>query len=236
MTSPRSRIRCGDENREEINHKGLRTMEPLLKKAVVVFAKVPGKENPKSRIAAEAGLEKADIVYSELLSATALQVKEFDHFISFTGCEEPGPLRRIFPGARAFLIQQDGTLGRRVKDALCEVRARGYALLCALGTDCPWLTPEEIDRSFSMLAGGAEVVVGPAEDGGYYLIALKDPCIGVFSVKGWGTADLLYETMRLMNDRKIRYTLLDSKEDIDTFEAYARWKATHPPRNRETGL
>jgi rSAM/selenodomain-associated transferase 1 len=207
-------------------------MTHLPKNAVVVFAKIPGRQNPKSRIASEVGKEKAGEIYRELLQTTALQVESFDHFIAFTGSGEPGLLRRLFPGARGFLAQQGDTLGLRVLNALHEVRAMGYDRVCALGTDCPALTTAEIEKAFSMLAEDTDAVLGPAMDGGYYLIALKTLCDGIFTVRGWGTGDLLYETTRFMRNNGIRYGLLAPREDIDTFDAYMRWKESVFPEDK----
>lgn len=192
--------------------------------AVVVFAKVPGKGRPKSRIAEKAGREKADAIYSELLMITADRVATFNHFVSYSGDDDPGVLKQIFTQAAGFIRQQGDTLGARLIDALCAVRQKGYALLCAVGTDCPELEKTDITSAFTGLAQGKDVVIGPAHDGGYYLIAVKNPAIGVFNVTGWGTADLLTRTVEEIYRLGLDLLLLKEKSDIDTLDDYSAWK------------
>jgi rSAM/selenodomain-associated transferase 1 len=206
-------------------------MRSELKRAVVVFAKVPKEGDPKSRIAAEAGRERAEEIYSELLAITAERVDSFIHFVSFSGCDEPGELRQRFPRARGFVPQQGENLGERVKNALLEVKHRGYTLLCAVGTDCPNLARHDIENAFERLDGEADVVIGPAEDGGYYLIALEDPDCGVFDVQGWSTPRLLEETLAKIEEGDITCSLLEKKQDIDTLDQYEAWKC----REKRTG-
>lgn len=194
-----------------------------MKGAVIVFAKVPLRGNPKSRIAEAAGRAKADAIYDELLKATAKVIRGFPHFVSFFGHDSPGDLKRYFPGAEAFIPQEGETLGLRVRNSLAWVHERGYSKLCAVGTDCPYLARSDIERAFQFLEQGKDVAVGPAEDGGYYFIAVKDPDCGVFHVTGWSTADLLRETLDLMDSRRLSYVLLEEKRDIDTLEDYGRW-------------
>jgi rSAM/selenodomain-associated transferase 1 len=192
-------------------------------RAVVVFAKVPGMGDPKSRIAAEAGRDRADSIYAQLLAITAERVDSFLHYISFSGADEPGRLEQVFPRAKGFIPQQGDSLGDRVQHALLAVKSMGHGLVCAVGTDCPDLEERDIETAFTRLEAGEEVVIGPAEDGGYYLIALGDPHCGVFDATGWSTPGLLEETLALLEERGISCSLLDRKTDIDTLAQYEAW-------------
>lgn len=194
---------------------------------MVLFAKVPVHGAPKSRIAQEAGRARADAIYEELLAITAERIRGFELFVSYSGFESPGSLEALFPKALGFLPQHGHTLGLRVQNALHNVKDRGFDAVCAIGTDCPHLAAADIEDAFARLDKGCDVVIGPAEDGGYYLIALKSPDCGVFHVEGWSTPRLLVETKQKMKALGLSYRLLETKYDIDTLAAYERWKRGH---------
>lgn len=196
-----------------------------MKRAVVVFAKVPLLGKPKSRIAEVAGRDKANVIYDELLRATQDVARHFECIVSFFGSDKPGSLKRFFPEAESFIPQEGENLGDRVRNALARVRDMGYSLQCAVGTDCPYMTRSDIDEAFRLLEEGKDVVMGPAEDGGYYFIAVKEPDCGVFEVTSWSTDHLLRETVDFLESSHLTYTLLEMKGDIDTLEDYKRWKS-----------
>ena len=194
-------------------------------RVVVAFAKVPGPGNPKSRIADVAGKDRAEAIYAELLRSTSKAIEGFDCIVSYTGSATPGVLKRFFPRARKFIPQKEESLGERVRHALIAAREEGYTLLVAIGMDCPEMMLSDIMEAFKRLENGTDVVLGPAEDGGYYLIAVKEPDCGIFSVEGWGTDSLLEKTLEKIEDLGLSHSLLDRKEDIDTLEDYEAWKS-----------
>jgi rSAM/selenodomain-associated transferase 1 len=193
--------------------------------AVIVFAKVPVLGRPKSRLAREVGRDRAEEIYRTLLAITAGRVDGLDHFVSFAGADQPGALAEIFPKARAFLPQQDESLGLRVQHALQTVRDKGYANLCAIGTDCPHLEAGDMESCFSLLSGGKDVVIGPALDGGYYLVGVKNPDSGIFAVEGWSTSSLTQETVAQAKGLNLACAMLRTKRDIDTLDDYRIWQS-----------
>jgi len=193
-----------------------------VKNAVVVFAKTLESGNAKTRIAEEAGRQEADRIYLELLEATARTVRGFDHFVSYLGDGGPGGLKSIFLEAVGFLPQKGAHLGKRLRFVLGAVQDQGYEALCAIGTDCPDLIAGDLVEVFALLDESSDVVIGPASDGGYYLIAMMDPACGVFDAKGWGRSTLLAETLAIVEQDKLRRVPLPEKEDIDTLAAYRR--------------
>lgn len=190
---------------------------------VVIFAKDPGAGNAKSRIAATEGADEANRIYRELLQVSARTMRDFTHVV--THPDQAGELARCYPQAKALLSHRGDTLGDRVTDALCQIKSSGAESICAVGTDCPELNASDIARSFALLRDGHDVVVGPAQDGGYYLIAVRDPQNGVFEATMWSRPGLLRETIGLMRQKGLRYRLLEEKSDIDSIEDYRRWQA-----------
>ncbi|MBD3392957.1 MAG: DUF2064 domain-containing protein [Chitinivibrionales bacterium] len=202
--------------------------------AAVVFAKVPGLGIAKSRIAATHGQETAEQVYAELLGATARIVSPLPHHVAFTGADAPGPLKDIFGTASSFFQQCDGDLGKRIQHAFQHLFGQGYREVCALGCDCPSTQSSDITAALAEVRSGTDVVLGPASDGGYYLIALTRGKDYVFSVSGWGTSKLLGETVAAIRRHGDSYKLLRELTDIDMMADYQAWKCHSPEKGADT--
>lgn len=115
----------------------------------------------------------------------------------------------------AALAAQHGVdLGERMaRAARAGLRRRGAVIL--LGTDCPGLAPGDLQDAAARLAAGADVVLGPALDGGYYLAALGRPAPPMFRGLAWGGAGLLAATRRRLEAAGYRVALLAPRADLD---------------------
>jgi uncharacterized protein len=189
----------------------------------IVFAKVPILGQVKTRIGLIHGTKLALDIYHELLGITAKTVKCLDHHIAFAGSNGPETLKSVFPNAQSFFSQSGKELGERLKNAFLHILDNGYGGICAIGCDCPALSADDISQSFNLLEKN-DVVMGPASDGGYYLIACTPDALAVFDAKTWGTADLLAETLEICGKSGFRYALLKEKRDIDTIEDFNKWQ------------
>lgn len=118
-----------------------------------------------------------------------------------------------FPGVR----QRGDDLGERMFTAL-SAGAEGSAPVAAVGSDHPALPLELIDRAFDLLEGGADAVLGPAEDGGYYLIALRAAAVDrrLFEGIAWSTDQVLPATLERCRELGLRVELLPEAVDVDT--------------------
>ncbi len=192
--------------------------------AVIVFAKVPGLGISKSRIAASHGQAAADTVYDELLRATSLLVAGLPYHVAFTGSSDPHSLATVFTGALSFFEQRGRALGERLGHAFSHMFELGFTEVCAIGCDCPHMTPGDIREALRTLQSGSDVVVGPAHDGGYYLIGTRPRNDYVFSVCGWETPALLEQTLGVIARQGASHTLLRQLSDIDSMEDYTAWK------------
>jgi rSAM/selenodomain-associated transferase 1 len=116
--------------------------------------------------------------------------------------------------------QMDGDLGARMRAAL---QAGGLLI----GSDCPALTPAHLRAAAATLAD-ADVVLTPAEDGGYVLIGVRAPCPDLFCDMVWGTATVLAETRQRIAALKLRAVELDRLWDVDTEDDLARLERELP--------
>jgi uncharacterized protein len=127
-----------------------------------------------------------------------------------------------FPGFR----QRGDDLGERLYTALSEAAETSQAV-AALGSDHPTLPLAIVHRAFELLEGGAEVVLGPAEDGGYYLIALRAEAVArrLFEEIAWSTDQVFPATLERCRELGLRLELLPMASDVDTPEDLRRLAA-----------
>lgn len=122
--------------------------------------------------------------------------------------------------------QAEGDLGERMRGVMEALFARGAAAVALIGSDLPHITSSPITAAFDVLADDRDaLVLGPAADGGYYLVAAaRVP--DVFTGIEWGTARVLEQTQRVARDRGIPVRLLPVIVDVDTADELRRVVAT----------
>lgn len=118
------------------------------------------------------------------------------------------------------LRQVQGDVGHRMATAL-RAMPRGPALI--VGSDIPAIAPDHIARAFRALRGH-DAVFGPAADGGYWLVGLRNPALlpGLFSDVRWSTEFALADTIANLPLGR-RHALMEVLEDVDDISAYRRW-------------
>ncbi len=132
-------------------------------------------------------------------------VDDKERFVALLGTDTP-------------LIAQEGSnLGERISNLFAALFGRGYERVVVVGSDSPDLPGEYIEEAFALL-GEAELVLGPALDGGYYLIALRVLIPGLFDSIEWSTARVLDQTLTRAKDAGAVCRLLKPWHDIDTPE------------------
>jgi uncharacterized protein len=130
-------------------------------------------------------------------------------------------LRRALAGLES-LPQRGADLGERLRHTLEDLLGRGHRSVVVIGSDSPTLAPARIRSAFARLEEGAEVVLGPADDGGYYLIGARRLVPPLFSEIPWGTARVLERTIGALEAEGIAPALLPPWYDIDRPEDLAR--------------
>jgi rSAM/selenodomain-associated transferase 1 len=125
-----------------------------------------------------------------------------------------------WPVSEVFL-QPDGDLGVRMAHALRNGVSRAPKTIL-IGTDCPPIDAAYVKQAFETL-NTHDVVLGPAEDGGYGLIGVKNTVPDIFSGIDWGTDKVLAQTCRKLNAQRINYALLPLIWDVDRPEDLPRY-------------
>jgi rSAM/selenodomain-associated transferase 1 len=120
--------------------------------------------------------------------------------------------------------QPAGDLGQRMEHALGQtLRQCGYAVM--VGADCPDLAINDIEEALQALQQGTDVVLGPAMDGGYYLVAMRNRHPFLFGDMPWGSAEVLPLTESRLHAHGLSWHRLVVHRDLDTPEDYVEWKA-----------
>ena len=204
--------------------------EDDLKKALLVFSKLPRKGFVKTRLAKEVGDVTALKVYKKLLEKTlseASRVRSDRFLYVFPGSYDERDFDQVSYLLPFFeiAVQSQGDLGEKIRDAISKLLGASYLKIVLIGSDTPLLNSRMIDRAFSFL-DEKDLVVGPCEDGGYYLIGIKRDTKDwrhLFEGIPWGSKDVLEVTMERARILDIQVGFLPLLYDIDTGRDLQRW-------------
>jgi rSAM/selenodomain-associated transferase 1 len=120
--------------------------------------------------------------------------------------------------ALALHPQEEGSLGHRMDRAIADAFERGATRVCLVGSDIPDLDATHVAEAFRALDGGTDVVLGPCEDGGYYLVGLRAAEPRLFEGVAWSTATVLADTLQRASAAGMRVHLLPELRDVDEVE------------------
>lgn len=193
-------------------------------KAVIVFQKNLVLGKVKTRLAVDLGKEETLDIYRQLIDATykALQaLKNTEIFIFFSDYLEelPSDVPFNFTG----YIQKGNDLGERMLNAFTDIFKKGHESIVIIGTDCPYLNKEILNNAFKILEKN-DVALGPAKDGGYYLLGMKTVIPELFENIPWSTDKVLELSVDVIRSKKLSFRLLPYLSDIDTREDWENYK------------
>lgn len=198
---------------------------------LLVFARVPALGRVKSRLAAGVGQPAALAVYRELLAITNAAIVAAGVpatvWLADTASATPTAAEALEWAAHAARCQPEGDLGERMTTAFAAAFAAGAGRVAIIGTDCPGLRASHLTQAFEALET-ADVVLGPATDGGYYLLGLRQPQPELFQNKTWSTDSVLTDTLADARRLGLRVALLPALRDVDNADDLAAWNAAHP--------
>lgn len=188
-----------------------------MKKALAMFAKSPLPGQVKTRLTPPLTPNECADLYRRMLLDTVSRVGTLsaDPFICYHG--EDRFFHRHFPHI-PLLPQEGEDLGTRLENAFDALDSRGYANRVVIGTDAPDLPLSYIEEAFRLLEQGSDAVFGPAEDGGYYLVALRSGYGGLFRDIPWSGPEVLEKSLEKAAQGGLKVSLLPVWYDVDSFE------------------
>ncbi len=195
-------------------------MDTKLKKGLIIFAKRPVPGRVKTRLSPPLSPEEATELYRCMLGdvlAKGEALAGVDKWIFHEPDEAAPPFfAEIAPGM-ACASQEGGDLGERMSNAFLKLLALGYNQVAIIGSDLPDLPMAHVAEAFRRLASDeADAVFGPAEDGGYYLVAMGKLHASLFRDVPWSGDEVLATSLARANEAGVTISLLPAWHDVDT--------------------
>lgn len=182
---------------------------------LLIFTKNPVAGKVKTRLAKDLGNEKALDIYKFLI----------DHTVKFTSkvnaskqvyYSDSVTENDIWSNELFEKRKQEGVdLGMRMQHAFNTGFQNGYGKIIVIGSDLYDIDSEVIDKAFLQL-DNHDYVIGPAQDGGYYLFGMKSLNSDVFKNKEWGTSSVLKDTLKDLDGHKV--AMLETRNDVDLLD------------------
>lgn len=198
----------------------------------IVFVKVPQPGFVKTRLAVRMGAEAACAAYRVLAAHLFGKLRSLHRLhVCFTPDEPtcPAGIRDWLQPAWTYAGQGAGDLGARLTRAVREGFEMGYAAVVIIGSDCPGVEVEDLQSaSDALLKKDCDVVLGPATDGGYWLVGLRGDSTDLFQNIDWSTDRVLRQTLQAAAVGNRRVHLLRPLSDVDTVEDWQRFLQENP--------
>ena len=188
------------------------------KTALIIFAREPKDGKVKTRLCKDLPIPTVTRLYKAFVKDVlhiALSVKCDKRFIYYVGNGDSIPFLRQLSQKFILKRQMGKDLGERMHRAFVYCQKNSFDKIIIIGTDCVTLTKQDIEKAFKKLETH-DCVLGPSEDGGYYLIALKLPHFHLFQGVDWSTSLVLDQTLQKARKLNKKAFLLGKREDIDT--------------------
>jgi rSAM/selenodomain-associated transferase 1 len=188
---------------------------------LIIFAKEPRPGQVKTRLSPPLSpQETAQLYHSFLLDILEemSRIPDLRLALAFSPPPARGFFRRLAPPGTDLFPQEGRDLGERMARAFACVFGAGFGPILLRGSDTPDLPAAVVSEAREVLAAGkAQVVLGPATDGGYYLVGLNEPQPSLFQGPTWSSNTVLSSTLEVARQRGLEVHLLPSWPDIDTY-------------------
>jgi uncharacterized protein len=204
---------------------GVAAMNPLL----MIFTRLPAAGRTKTRLMPALGAEGAAELQRQMTLHTVRCARRaardggLDVQIHHAGGQGEDFRGWLGPDLN-YRTQSEGDLGQRMAQAFAAAFQAGRPAAVLIGCDCPQLDENLLRRAFQELAEG-NLVLGPALDGGYYLIGLRQDCPELFQGMAWGTDRVRADTLRIAASKGLTVKLLEPLSDVDRPEDLPVWHA-----------
>jgi rSAM/selenodomain-associated transferase 2/rSAM/selenodomain-associated transferase 1 len=217
-------------------------MSLISKEHLIIFTRYPETGITKTRLIPLLGAKGAANLQRKMTEHTLSRMmglavsNDLTIEIRYDGGNEK--LMRQWLGSEfEYALQGSGDLGKRMQGAFEDAFESGAAYAVIIGTDVPDLTAKVIENAFTLLKE-KDMVLGPAKDGGYYLIGFEktafSPTVsGLFSGIPWGENDVLKKTINIVTGLGLNYSMLDELNDVDRPEDFLIWKRRQHTNHRD---
>jgi rSAM/selenodomain-associated transferase 1 len=196
---------------------------------LIVFTRYPEPGKTKTRLIPALGAQGAANLQRQMTEHTISQVKALQNTlpiwteIRFAGGNQQ--LMQEWLGSDLIYQEQgEGDLGSRMARSLASAFRNGAQQVVIIGTDCPSVNAQTLTQAFEQLQLNCDLVLGPAVDGGYYLIGLRRPIPELFINIDWGTAQVFSQTVNTAKQLQLSVAYLPEKADIDRPEDLPLWE------------
>ncbi|SFB11915.1 hypothetical protein SAMN04489723_104301 [Algoriphagus aquimarinus] len=194
-----------------------------MKFGILIFQKNAELGKVKTRLAATIGDQGAFEAYQLLVNYTHKVVSQspFEKILFYSNHLEED--RAKYPENYRFELQSGDGLGDKMGNAFQRLFEDKFDSLIIIGTDCAEISPELIAEAFERLKD-SDVVIGPAHDGGYYLLGMRKFIPGLFEGIPWSTDQVATLTMNYLEKHQISFDLLPTLSDVDFEEDWNKFK------------
>jgi rSAM/selenodomain-associated transferase 1 len=188
----------------------------MVEEKLIVFVKAPRPGAVKTRLAKAIGAPAAAAAYRQLVATLLNQLAGLGGVeVCFSPDDAAGEVRHWLKEGWSSSPQGDGDLGKRMESAFRRAFQTGAKRVAVIGSDCPVVRAEDIREAWGGLQTH-DVVLGPAADGGYWLIGLRQSQPNLFSDIRWSTENVFAETLRRVQHAGLSVQLLRELADVDT--------------------
>lgn len=184
--------------------------------ALIIFAKFPEPGRVKKEIGRALGMDVSAKLCEAFINDLIEEHKDrdYDLYLSFIGHEYKADYKKMFPEAILY-VQRGTNMSENVFSAF-EDLLDDYEKVALIGCDVPQLKSETVIQAFNAL-DHYDVVLGPADDGGYYIIAMKE-AQDVFEGLPWGSDKLLEVQQDILREKRLTFVRLETLPDVDTVD------------------
>jgi rSAM/selenodomain-associated transferase 1 len=196
-------------------------------KAIIVFARFPVKGKVKTRLAKDLGIDFAAFFYKICAEHTFNEILLLGKtgVTPFLFCSEESEIDEIKNWSKnkfRYYSQQGNDLGERMLNAFKTIFDAGYQKIILVGTDTPGISAELMNDALNRLKS-YKCVIGPSDDGGYYLVGLNSKLYYLFDGMEWSTDSVYRKTIESLKRDNQSYFVLEKLIDIDTKEDLKKW-------------
>lgn len=200
----------------------------MSRETLILFTRYPEPGRTKTRLIPKLGMEGAAELQRDMTEHVLTRVwplvrkNSVNVEVWYDGGSEPEMRRWLGRGIK-FVAQEDGELGKRMRQAVERSVSCGAKRVLIIGADCPGVDASLLSRAFELLRSHP-LIFGPARDGGYYLIGLREAHPFLFENINWGTGEVLAASLARARESGLEPFLLPELADVDAPEDLTVWE------------